>query len=180
MFRKLYIKMALLTACPFQVLACPGTFLPGGPDLNPIINNPDPLLPDPADPNPDVIDCPPGWIKNPTNRNCYRLTSRAGTWNDAEAEAVANGGHLVTIRNASLNQWLISVFDTGSYRPELWITYNGSGYSNFCNNCTNNPGPHTYLHGANHGDPGTWNDNRAHDTDPDLYLLGIMELVTSF
>ncbi len=37
--------------------------------------------------------CPAGWELNPHNGRCYRLTT-PGTWPEAEAQAVAAGGHL--------------------------------------------------------------------------------------
>ena len=43
-------------------------------------------------------------------------------WDDAEAEAVSLGGHLVTINDASEQNWL---FDTFSRQPEYGHTYQG-------------------------------------------------------
>src|SRR5438046_1466992 len=41
------------------------------------------------------------------------------TWSNAEAEAVALGGHLATIRNAAEDRWVYSKF--GAYGGALWI-----------------------------------------------------------
>ena len=69
------------------------------------------------------------WFFNPATGNEYRITqgtfwgasdTSAPTppdWWGAEAEAVASGGHLVTINDAAENSWLVTTFGTGS----LWI-----------------------------------------------------------
>lgn len=49
-----------------------------------------------------------------------------GNWYTAEAAAVALGGHLVTINDASEQTWLISTFGTGRY----WIGFTDSVVSN--------------------------------------------------
>ena len=43
------------------------------------------------------------WIYNPATVSEYRLTSPNIMWGDAEAEAVAAGGHLVAINSAAEN-----------------------------------------------------------------------------
>jgi hypothetical protein len=52
------------------------------------------------------------------NGHQYALTTNSN-WTDAEAEAVAVGGHLVTINDDSENTWLTNNF--GSDYPEVWI-----------------------------------------------------------
>ena len=55
---------------------------------------------------------PPGnynWVENPSNGHWYAL-SAPGTWTDAENEALAVGGHLVTIRSQAEDNWLIQNF----------------------------------------------------------------------
>jgi uncharacterized delta-60 repeat protein len=54
------------------------------------------------------------------SEHSYQLTTASTTWDKAEAEAVAHGGHLVSINSAEENQWLLNTF--GSNR--LWIGYN--------------------------------------------------------
>ncbi len=53
---------------------------------------------------------PVGTIRNPANGHFYRLTASTGSWAAQEAEAVAAGGHLATVRNAAENQWLVTTF----------------------------------------------------------------------
>lgn len=56
-----------------------------------------------------------------TYNNHSYLLSDAGTWTEAEAQAVSLGGHLVTINNQAEQDWLVSTFKGfGNY---LWIGY---------------------------------------------------------
>jgi uncharacterized repeat protein (TIGR01451 family) len=61
-----------------------------------------------------------GWVINPANGHGYRLTERK-TWLEAEAQAVAWGGHLVTINEEAEELWLEDTFATGEI---LWIGFN--------------------------------------------------------
>ena len=56
----------------------------------------------------------------PTPTYTYALTS-ATTWTNAQEQAVAMGGNLVTIRNADENQYLVETFGGTEW---LWIGYN--------------------------------------------------------
>lgn len=56
------------------------------------------------------------------NGHWYRLTTTAGTWHDAENEAVASGGHLVTINDAAEQQWLVTTFGIGG-QDSAWIGF---------------------------------------------------------
>ncbi len=63
--------------------------------------------------------CEPGWIHNPANDRCFRLTDTAMTWEDAESEAVNTwGAHLATLRSAAEETWLQNTFGTDEW---LWI-----------------------------------------------------------
>jgi hypothetical protein len=136
------------------------------------------------------------------NGHHYALTHEHGTWEDAEAEAVAIGGHLVTINDADENAW-ISEFAKDSYSrgqpippPELptnsnlvWIGYHDNGgwawvsgepvtFTSHSANWNSYSGVHTYFHAANHNEPGTWNHNNLHD-DPSQeqdHIRGIIEV----
>ncbi|TLU82425.1 MAG: hypothetical protein FDX21_07935 [Chlorobium sp.] len=44
------------------------------------------------------------------NGHTYQLTSGVMSWEQAESEAIAHGGHLVSINSAEENQWLLSSF----------------------------------------------------------------------
>jgi hypothetical protein len=51
--------------------------------------------------------------------SAYELTSVVGTWAEAQAEALGNGGNLVTINDAAEEAWLQAAFAL----PNLWIGY---------------------------------------------------------
>ena len=42
----------------------------------------------------------------------YAITDGAKSWSAAEAEAVAQGGHLVTLNSAAEENWMFTTFDT--------------------------------------------------------------------
>lgn len=50
-------------------------------------------------------------IVNPNRHHSYLLLDTA-TWRDSEAEAVALGGHLATIRNQAEEDWIVRTFGT--------------------------------------------------------------------
>lgn len=62
----------------------------------------------------------PGWVTNPANGHSYRLTAQL-TWSDAEAEAVALGGHLATLNDAAEEAWVRETFGTLEH---FWIGFN--------------------------------------------------------
>ncbi|MCX6013572.1 MAG: C-type lectin domain-containing protein [Chloroflexi bacterium] len=57
------------------------------------------------------------------NGHEYALTSSPLTWQEAEAEAVAWGGHLVTINDQAEQDWLANIFPYQDY-PEIYIGMN--------------------------------------------------------
>ena len=61
-----------------------------------------------------------GWVRNPINGHYYKVTERLA-WPDAEAQAVAWGGHLATINDEMEELWLRSTF--GASEP-FWIGFN--------------------------------------------------------
>jgi hypothetical protein len=65
------------------------------------------------------------WVDNPLSGKVVGLTYGTSGWNAAEAQAVAYGGHLVTIRNAAENQWLKDAF-AGQLNGS-WIGYTDAG-----------------------------------------------------
>jgi hypothetical protein len=50
-----------------------------------------------------------GPVVNPANGHLYYLLDNS-KWTDAEAQAVAMGGHLATVRNSAENLWLFNTF----------------------------------------------------------------------
>lgn len=113
------------------------------------------------------------------NGHEYAVTAY-GSWLQAEAEAVSQGGHLVTINDAGENAWVSNTFKDnyiqayelqpygaavyiGYYRisvtPESWGWISGEAASFFNPHSTwnlNYPGPHAYMHTYYNGEPGTW------------------------
>lgn len=57
------------------------------------------------------------------NGHLYQLTAVAGDWTSAEAQAVALGGHLVSINSAAEQQFIVNNFLplSGSEARPLWI-----------------------------------------------------------
>lgn len=121
------------------------------------------------------------WIYNPTTDHYYALLD-ANYWAEAEADAVANGGHLVAINDAAENQFLIENFATmGAYPINyfwigltdevtegvwLWTTGEALTYQNWRSSEPNNDDVDDPL-GENHAswfnewavfDAGLWND----------------------
>jgi hypothetical protein len=81
------------------------------------------------------------WQCNPATGKYYALTNASTTWTGCEAEAVAAGGHLVTINSLTEETWLQTNIGTGVY----WIgltrpTTNLNWY------WISNGEPATYLH----------------------------------
>ena len=65
-----------------------------------------------------------GPIQNPANGHEYYLLTQSN-WTDAEAQAVALGGHLATINDAAENAWVVSNFsEYGGVHRCLWIGLN--------------------------------------------------------
>ncbi len=133
----------------------------------------------------------------------YKLTSRASNWREAEAEAVAMGGHLVTINNRDEQALLVSLFLSGNNRTRAywigltdqnsegrfrWISGEPVTYTNWNlgepNNCC---GGEDYgvmnwqiAHGRIFGVLGDWNDAPLEGLDGFLFgpenYRGIVEL----
>lgn len=107
------------------------------------------------------------WVTNPANGHNYTLVD-AISWADAENQAVALGGHLITIRNVNENDWLEPWLSsvtgptqwwawTGLYQlpnsPEsaggwVWISGEPVTYTNWSNGEPND------YYGS--GDPENW------------------------
>lgn len=73
-------------------------------------------------PRPALASVEAGPIANPANGHEYYLLAGAA-WADAEAEAIALGGHLVTVDDAGENDWVWETFQ--AIRPgPFWIGLN--------------------------------------------------------
>ena len=56
------------------------------------------------------------WVLNPANNHSYKRV-HCENWDDAQAKAIAEDAHLVSINDAAEQQWLVSIFGTAPY----WI-----------------------------------------------------------
>lgn len=141
-----------------------------------------------------------GPIVNPANEHEYFLLSPGG-WHESETLAIALGGHLVTIDDATEQAWVFDTFgDWGGMRRSLWIGLNDAaqegefvwadgsltGFSNWLPGQPDNS-PATngedYVHmlntGNEYGHPGGfWNDLKSPNSvfttfDP---VCGVVEL----
>lgn len=107
---------------------------------------------------------------NPANGNQYFLTDIT-TWTDAQAQAVAAGGNLVTINDASEQAWLVNTFgglerlwigltDTAQEGVFNWISGQAVTYTNWVTGEPNSGGgayEEDYVV-MNWSGAGTWND----------------------
>ena len=64
----------------------------------------------------DKLDSVGQWVLNPVNNHSYKRIHYE-SWDDAQAKAVAEGAHLVSINDAAEQEWLVKVFGTAPY----WI-----------------------------------------------------------
>lgn len=108
-------------------------------------------------------------IYNPATNHWYDIVE-GPTWEQAEANAQALNGHLVTISNQQEQDWLINNFDIEEY-GYLWIGFNdieqegtwvwSSGqeapYTNWAGGEPNNNGDEDFAV-MNWIEPGLWND----------------------
>jgi Ca2+-binding RTX toxin-like protein len=112
------------------------------------------------------------------------LLSDEGSWTEAQAQAVSLGGNLVTVNDATENQFLVNTFGTerlwigltdeaveGQFK---WVNGEAVTYTNW------NPGqPDDFLSFQDYGyinfsSPGKWDDGSN-----DAILRGIIEIATS-
>jgi len=119
------------------------------------------------------------------NNSEYKLTTESRSWFDAEAEAIAWGGHLVTINDQAEQDWLVSTFGTDTFwigfndieEEGVWVWASGEEvtYTNWAPGEPNNTTPEGFaenLAGMNWGggESVQWNDF------PDFAgFFGIME-----
>jgi hypothetical protein len=137
--------------------------------------------------------CPP--IINPINRHSYLLLNTA-TWKDSEAEAVALGGHLATIRNQAEEDWIFRTFGSYSGKQRLlwiglsdtakkfhfsWSSGESPSYTCWAPGEPNNAGrgeDFVAIYYPNHSQGGKWNDWNDRTEDPiGLPMNGVVEIV---
>lgn len=125
------------------------------------------------------------------------MTSDYGNWEQAEAEAIAAGGHLVTINDDAENSWISTfIFDKNCYPRTYqgfdaniaWIGYRHDGSSwGWASGepspiykpsplWTSDSGSHAYMHGDFTGVPGTWRHAEDHNSNPAFQPLGVIEV----
>jgi hypothetical protein len=68
----------------------------------------------------DIAQCAP--VYNPATNHWYDIVSSGadGSWDNAENNAIALGGHLVTINDAAEEAWLRSIFGG---QTRYWIGF---------------------------------------------------------
>ena len=64
------------------------------------------------------------WTLNPATGHVCALTKAGTTWTQGEADAVAAGGHLVTINDAAENTWVSDTFRAYHDSGGAWIGFN--------------------------------------------------------
>ncbi len=106
------------------------------------------------------------YVRSPVNGRLYAQTPPM-TWVEAEALAVQEGGHLVTIRNAQEQSWILQTFgatlnwiglnDIAVEGSWVWSSGEPTTYSNWCPGEPNNLNNEDYGHISNCGG-GRWND----------------------
>ena len=90
-----------------------------------------------------VSDIGPGlWLENPANGHGYTVTDDWSSFEEYEGQAVAWGGHLVTINDQAEQDWLYDNFGPVGYLIGLndieeegsfvWVSGQPVGYTNWC------------------------------------------------
>jgi glucose/arabinose dehydrogenase len=101
------------------------------------------------------------------NGNEYRLTSGISSWQQAQAEATARGGNLVTINDSAEEAWLKQTFGESGYWIGIndvesegnfeWVSSQPVSYTNWAPGEPNNNGSQDYGW-MNYGNTRQWDD----------------------
>jgi hypothetical protein len=133
---------------------------------------------------PETIDFDPLWAECPTNGHWYGLTTQLDTWLIAEKEALAVGGHLVTIRSFQTIDWLKEQFGGemlwiglrrhGSEGLFSWSSGETTDFRFWSWGRPDNLGQDEHFVYMNQNIFGEWNDGGGRKNAP--ILRGIIEL----
>jgi hypothetical protein len=134
-------------------------------------------------------------IVNPNNHHSYLLLDKA-SWKDSEAEAIALGGHLATIRNQAEEDWIFHTFggysgkqhllwiglsDTASKFHFSWSSGESSSFTCWAPGEPNNAGhgeDFVAIFYPNHDQRNKWNDWEDRTADPiGLPMNGVVEII---
>ena len=135
-------------------------------------------------------------VVNPNNHHSYLLLDKA-SWKDSEAEALAQDGHLATIRNQAEEDWIFKTFggyggeqhllwiglsDTAEKFHFSWSSGESASFTGWAPGKPNNAGPHGEDYGAiyypNHSQRNQWNDWNDRTEDPiGLPMNGVVEII---
>jgi hypothetical protein len=118
-----------------------------------------------------IIEYSGDWITNPANGHLYKLVG-PGNGQECETMARAVGAHLVTIRNAAEQQWLLDTFGSGEQyyigftdeaHEGTWAWRSGEPvtYTNWASGQPDNYGGAENWAVMNWGSQGSWNDSSA-------------------
>lgn len=130
-----------------------------------------------------------GPVVNPANGHSYYLLDNSN-WTDAEAQAVALGGHLATINDQAENDWLLNLWGSGRNLwlglndvavegTFVWVSGEASSYRNWHSGEPNGGAgsPYVYMYATGFGGmAGQWNDC-PNVTSEGVPLHGVVELV---
>ncbi|MCX7074533.1 MAG: lectin-like protein, partial [Methylococcales bacterium] len=115
------------------------------------------------------------------NGHIYLLSTSA-SWNNAEAQAIAMGGHLVTINSLAENSWVGSTFNVGNFWIGLtdkitegtfvWASGEILSYTNWN---AGEPNGENFV--QMRSSPYYWNDAGSTGTDSNGTAMGIIELI---
>lgn len=102
------------------------------------------------------------WVVNPANGHSYAVGPNTTSWSAGEALAVAEGGHLVTIRSASEQAWIEANFTSELGAYGLWIGFNDLGVEGQWVWVSGEPVTYTNWSPGNPNNGSTYPENAGH------------------
>ncbi|HEY1661357.1 MAG TPA: sigma-70 family RNA polymerase sigma factor [Verrucomicrobiae bacterium] len=134
-------------------------------------------------------------VVNPSNHHVYILL-RPATWEESEAQAVALGGHLATVRNQAEEDWIFKTFGHYKWMQRLlwiglsdrekkfhfsWSSGESASYTTWAPGEPNNAGrgeDYVSIFYPNHSQANHWNDWGDRTVDPiGLPMDGVVEII---